>query len=48
VLWLRFELNVYSGTFVLNIFGCDQRLGVAETVRHKVREKEGWVGREYT
>lgn len=32
---------VYSGKFVLNILGCDQRLGVVETVRHKIRERDG-------
>ncbi len=34
------KLNVYSGKFVLNILGCDQRLGVVETVRQS--EGEGW------
>lgn len=32
------------GSLLLNVLGCDQRLGVAETVRHKVRERDGGKG----
>lgn len=45
---LRFELNVYFWEVCAYILGCDQRLGVAENVRHKSEGEGLWIGREGT